>query len=184
MERVNGLKGSQTEQNLLKAFSMEAQMRNRYDLCRMIAEKDHYDYIAKIFQDVTNHHKEHAKLWYKWLNNGEFPDTTYVLKQVTSVKYSSLIDQYDGFVETASKEGFDHIADLFRHICSYERDNFERFKKLLCTVQDSHVKPDKDGNFKWECSVCGAHIIQPELPDHCPLCLNEEVFFFKTSFDN
>ncbi len=183
MERLKSIKGSQTEQNLLKAFSVEAQFRNRYDLCSMIAEKDGYGYIAKIFRDITNIHKEHAKLWYKWINNGEFPRTLYVLKQVTSEKYSSLINQYEGYAEVAEQEGYNHIADLFRHICHTERENLEKFKKVLQSLQDAHVKPDKNGNFNWECSVCGASIIQKEMPEDCLLCLNEDVFFFKKSFE-
>lgn len=184
MERAKGLKGSETEKNLLKAFSVEAQMRNKYDLCRMIAEKDGYDYIAKYFQDATNNRKEHAKLWYKWLHNGEFPNTLYVLKQITSERYTSLINQYEAYAETAQKEGYNHIADLFKHICLVERENIERFKKLICRLQDDHIVPDKDGNYKWECSVCGANFIQKDMPDYCPLCLNEEIFFFKRPFDN
>ncbi len=181
MERV---KDSKTEQILLKAFSLEAQLRSRYDLCRIIAEKDGYDYIAKTFQNVSNNHNEHAKLWYKWLHNGEFPKTPYVLKQVTSEKYASFIEQYEEFAKVAREEGFDHIADLFEHICSVEKENFEKFKKLLYGIQNANIEPDADGNFNWECSVCGASIVQKEMPEECVLCLNEDVFFFKRPFDN
>ncbi len=43
------LKGSQTEQNLLKAFAGESQAKNRYTFYAKIAVKEGYQQIAAIF---------------------------------------------------------------------------------------------------------------------------------------
>ena len=43
------LKGSKTEENLLKAFAGESQARNRYTFFAKIAKKEGYEQIAAIF---------------------------------------------------------------------------------------------------------------------------------------
>lgn len=44
---------------------------------------------------------------------------------------------------------------------------------------DSEILPDKNGNYIWQCFVCGGIITQAEKPDYCPFCKKEETFFFK-----
>ena len=68
-------KGSQTEKNLLEAFSGESMARNKYTFYASQARKDGYEYIARIFDETANNEKEHAKIWFKYLNNGSISDT-------------------------------------------------------------------------------------------------------------
>ena len=69
------LKGSKTEANLLAAFAGESQARNKYDYYASKAKKDGYEQIAAIFEETARNEKEHAKLWFKALHNGEVPST-------------------------------------------------------------------------------------------------------------
>ena len=48
------LKGSKTEQNLMKAFAGESQARNKYTYFASKAKKDGYEQIAAIFEETAN----------------------------------------------------------------------------------------------------------------------------------
>lgn len=172
-------KGSETEKNLMAAFAGESKARNKYTFYSMIAKKEGYDYISRIFEETANNEKEHAKIWFKWLNNGEFPHTLSNLEDAVKGENEEWNNMYESFAQKADEEGFAHIAQLFRHVAKIEKQHEEVFKKLILTIQDNDIAPDKDGNFNWECSACGAFFTQKEKPDFCPLCLNEDIFFYK-----
>lgn len=173
------IKGSETEKNLMDAFAGESKARNKYTFYSMIAKKEGYDYISKIFEETANNEKEHAKIWFKWLNNGEFPHTLANLEDAAKGENDEWTDMYQKFALKAEEEGFDHIAELFRHVAKIEKQHEEVFKKLIFSLKENEVTPDKDGNYNWECSACGAFFTQKEKPDFCPLCLNEDIFFFR-----
>ena len=67
---TKSLKGTQTEQNLLKAFAGESQARNRYEFFASVAKKEGYEQIAAIFMETSNQEKEHAKRFFKFLEGG------------------------------------------------------------------------------------------------------------------
>ena len=69
------LKGSQTEKNLMAAFSGESEARNKYTYFASKARKEGYEQIAAIFEETALNEKEHAKIWFKLLNGGEIPST-------------------------------------------------------------------------------------------------------------
>ena len=48
------LKGTKTEQNLLKAFAGESQARNRYEFFVKVARQEGYQQIANIFQKTAD----------------------------------------------------------------------------------------------------------------------------------
>ena len=66
-----GLKGSQTERNILTAFAGESQARNRYNYFASQAKKDGYVQISDIFAETADQEKEHAKRLFKLLEGGE-----------------------------------------------------------------------------------------------------------------
>ena len=74
------LKGTKTEQNLMEAFAGESQARNKYTYFASKAKKEGYEQIAAIFQETADNEKEHAKLWFKYLHDGEVPSTKENLK--------------------------------------------------------------------------------------------------------
>ena len=69
------LKGTKTEQNLKEAFAGESMARNKYTYFASKAKKDGYVQIAAIFEETAANEKEHAKMWYKYLNGGSVSDT-------------------------------------------------------------------------------------------------------------
>ena len=64
------IKGTRTEQNLLKSFAGESQARMRYTYWAKQAKKDGYEKVAVIFEETANQEKEHAKRMFKFLEGG------------------------------------------------------------------------------------------------------------------
>ena len=125
------LKGSKTEQNLMTAFVGESQARNKYTYYASKAKKDGYEQIAAIFEETANNEKEHAKLWFKYLHNGEVPSTIDNLKDAANGENYEWTDMYAKFSEEAKKEGFDELAFLFDAVGKIEKEHEKRYLTLL-----------------------------------------------------
>ena len=125
------LKGSKTEANLMAAFAGESQARNKYSYYASKAKKDGYEQIAAIFEETAANEKEHAKIWFKLLHNGEIPTTTDNLKDAAAGENFEWTDMYAEFAKTAKEEGFDNIAYLFEEVGKIEKEHEERYRKLL-----------------------------------------------------
>lgn len=173
------IKGTETEKNLLKAFAGEAAAGARYYIFAKQAKLEGYDYISKTFEDFANNEKEHAKIWYKWLNNTEFPKTIDNLKSSIKNERFESSDMYLSFAKKAKEEGFESLSELFTYVASVEKDHEEKLSKLISAIKNKNLAPDEKGEFTWECSACGCTIKQKEQPDYCPLCDGEDIFFFK-----
>ena len=65
------IKGTRTEQNLLKAFAGESQARSRYVFFASKAKKEGYEQIAGVFAETAEQEKEHAERFFKFLEGGD-----------------------------------------------------------------------------------------------------------------
>src|SRR5574344_380710 len=110
------LKGSKTEQNLMAAFAGESQARNKYTYYASKAKKDGYEQIGAIFEETARNEKEHAKLWFKALHEGEIPDTIKNLTDAANGENYEWVQMYKEFANTAKEEGFEDIARLFEGV--------------------------------------------------------------------
>ena len=172
------IKGSETEKNLKKAFNFTAKRRTEYDIYALIAERHGQTELSRLLKMFANMETEHSKLWYKWLNDGHTPDLVNCLERALEKEIQETQGKCEAFAQKAEEEGFDHIAGLFRNIEFFENTHMERLRKLIFKLKDD-VDPNTDGTFNWTCSVCGAIFRQTEEPDYCPLCVKENVFFYK-----
>ena len=170
------LKGSKTEQNLMTAFAGESQARNKYTFFASKAKKEGYEQIAAIFEETANNEKEHAKMWFKLLNDGQIPSTAENLKAASEGENYEWTDMYEEFAKIAKEEGFDKIAYLFEEVVKIEKDHEERFSKLLDNVNGKLVF-SKDGDKIWKCRNCGHICIGKEAPEVCPVCNHPQAFF-------
>ena len=107
------LKGTKTEKNLMEAFAGESQARNKYTYFASKAKKEGYEQIAAIFLETAENEKEHAKIWYKLLNDGQIKSTEENLKAAAEGENFEWTDMYDRMAKEAREEGFDDIAFLF-----------------------------------------------------------------------
>ncbi len=172
-------KGSETEQNLQKAFIEEAVDYYKYALFASLAEFEGQEQVQKCFEDIAKNEKEHAKIWYKWINDGKYPKSINNLVEAVESEEEVGESYYPEFAAKAREEGFEHLAGLFDKIAEIELEHKARFQKHLKALKNENLKPNSDGNYIWECFACGATVEQPDRPDFCPLCKHDETFFFK-----
>lgn len=169
-------KGSKTEQNLLKAFSEEAMAHNKYSYYASKAKKEGFLQISKIFEETAKNEIEHAKIWFKLLNNGEIPTTEENLKDCIKGERFEWSNIYLRFAHEAKEEGFDDIAILFEEVGKIEEEHEKRYKKLLENFKNNCLFKKND-EVIWECSNCGHIHIGKEAPDECSVCKHPKDYF-------
>ncbi len=169
------LKGTRTEANLQAAFAGESMARNKYNYFASKAKKDGYVQIAAIFEETAANEKEHAKLWYKILNDG-IGSTAENLKIAAEGENYEWTDMYAQFAKDAREEGFDEIAALFDGVAAIEKEHEERYRKLLANVENGLVF-SKDGDRIWQCSNCGHICVGQQAPEVCPVCAHPQAYF-------
>ena len=170
------LKGSKTEKNLMEAFAGESQARNKYTYFASKAKKEGYEQIAAIFEETALNEKEHAKIWFKYLHDGDVPSTVENLKDAANGENYEWTDMYDRMAKEAEEEGFKEIAAKFRAVGAIEKHHEERYRKLLKNIEDEVVF-SKDGESIWICRNCGHVVVGKKAPDVCPVCAHPQSFF-------
>ena len=171
------LKGTKTEKNLQTAFAGESQARNKYTYYASQAKKDGYEQIAAIFEETANNEKEHAKLWFKYLNGGNVPSTIENLKDAAGGENYEWTDMYATFAKEAKEEGFEDLAKLFELVGEIEKAHEERYNRLLTAVKEKKVFV-RPGQIVWECANCGHIHKGKNAPDICPVCNHPKSYFF------
>lgn len=181
------LKGSETEKNLLKAFAGESQARNRYTFFASVARKEGFEQISAIFLETADNEKEHAKIFFEYLEGGE----TEIQASYPSGKIGKTVENllaaaegekmewgaiYPGFEKTARKEGFSKIADSFKEIGEVEEEHEKRYRKLFENVKTGKVFK-KDKVVKWRCRNCGYIHEGISAPKMCPACKHPQAFY-------
>ena len=171
------LKGTKTEKNLMEAFAGESQARNKYTYFASKAKKEGYEQIAALFLETADNEKEHAKIWFKLLQeNGEIASTAENLKAAAEGENYEWTDMYDRMAKEAREEGFNDIAYLFEEVGKIEKEHEERYKKLLSNVENELVF-SKDGDTIWKCRNCGHIVIGKKAPELCPVCKHAKAYF-------
>lgn len=181
------LKGSMTEQNLLKAFAGESQARNRYTMYASKAKKDGYEQIGAIFLETAENEREHASLFYKKLKGGmveinasypagDIGTTLENLDFAANGEHDEWSTLYPSFAKKAKEEGFNDIADLFEHIATIEARHEERYRALYNNVLNNEVF-DKVSENEWICRECGFVYKGTKAPEICPVCSHPQAFY-------
>jgi len=170
------LKGSKTESNLQAAFSGESEARNKYTYFASRAAKDGYEQIAAFFLETADNEKEHAKIWFKYLHDGDVPDTETNLEAAASGEHFEWTEMYTGFALTAREEGFTEIAALFEQVASVEKEHEKRYRDLLANIKANKVFT-RDNDEPWHCRNCGKIIFGKNAPNACPACKHPQAYF-------
>ncbi|MBQ5879715.1 MAG: rubrerythrin family protein [Alistipes sp.] len=181
------LKGTKTEQNLLKAFAGESQARTRYTFFASVAKKEGYEQIAGLFMETAEQEKEHAKRFFKFLEGGDLEITaTYPAGKIGTTAENLLAAAqgeneewdvlYPAFADIADEEGFPAVAAAFRNIAKVEAEHERRYLKLLSRITDGDFF-HRDGKIWWQCRNCGFIIEAEDAPKACPACLHPQSYF-------
>jgi rubrerythrin len=184
---ANTIKGTQTEKNLLKAFAGESQARNRYTFFASVAKKEGYEQIANIFTETAANEKEHAEVFFKYLEGGDveitaaYPggkieDTKSNLEAAAAGEKLEWSELYLNFEKTARDEGFPAIATSFKEIGEVEAFHEGRYRKLAKNIAEGEVFKKKN-SVKWHCTNCGYIHEGPEAPKFCPACKHPQAYY-------
>ena len=184
---MKSIKGTKTEQNLLKAFAGESQARNRYTYFASAARKEGYEQIANIFAETAENEKEHAKVFFKHLEGGDLEITaTYPAGAIRGTKVNleeaaageklEWTSLYQDFSKTAKDEGFPEVARSFEQVAKVERFHEARYRKLIDNLANGEVFK-KAIPVKWHCINCGYVIEGTVAPRECPACKHPQAFF-------
>jgi rubrerythrin len=170
------LKGSRTEENLMKAFAGESQARNKYNFWASQAKKEGYEQIAGFFEETADNEKEHAKRLYKLAIGGAIKSTVENLAEAAQGENEEYTSMYPEMERIAREEGFDEIADVFREIGEVEEAHEKRYLKLLENIKNDTVFK-RSSPVKWKCRNCGYIHEGTEPPELCPACAHPRAYY-------
>jgi len=181
------LKGTKTEQNLLKAFAGESQARNRYTFFASQARKEGLVQIADIFAETAEQEKEHAKRFFSFLEGGEVEITAAFPAGKVGTSLENLAAAatgeehewqtlYPEFARIAREEGFVAVAVAFEAICVAEKQHGKRYRTLADNLQAGKVFK-RNGKVVWRCRNCGYLHEGEDAPKTCPACLHPQAHF-------
>lgn len=181
------IKGSRTELNLLKAFAGESQARNRYTFFASAAKKEGFEQISALFLETAENEKEHAKVFFKYLEGGDTEITASYPAGRIGTTAENLLEAAEGelmewgtlypeFARIADEEGFADVATSFREIAEVEAHHEKRYRKLLQNV-NGHTVFRKDGKVFWKCRNCGYVHEGAEAPFECPACKHPQAYY-------
>ncbi len=181
------VKGTRTEQNLLKSFAGESQARNRYTYFAAAARKEGYVQIADIFEETANQEKEHAKRFFKFLEGGDleitacFPagkigTTAENLLAAANGEHEEYTELYPEFATIAQQEGFPEIAAVWTAISVAEKQHEKRYRDLLANVEKGRVF-SREQSVTWRCRNCGYLHEGNDALEKCPACAHPKAHF-------
>lgn len=181
------IKGTLTEQNLLKAFAGESQARNRYTYFASVAKKEGYEQIAAVFLETAEQEKEHAKRFFKFLEGGMVEITaTYPAGKISTTaenleasaagEHEEWSDLYPEFARIAEEEGFKKVATAFKLIAKVESEHEARYRTLLDRVKADKVF-EREEEIEWQCRNCGYVHKGKKALENCPACDHPKAHF-------
>jgi rubrerythrin len=184
---MSDIKGTRTEQNLLKAFAGESQARNRYTYFAKVARKEGYQRIGDIFEETAENELQHAKEFFKHLEGGMveitamYPagvigNTLENLKASAAGENEEWTILYPDFANIAEEEGFPEVALLFRMVAKVEVEHEKRYNDLIEKVENGTFFT-RETIKKWKCLKCGYIHEGDKAPDTCPCCKHPQAYF-------
>ncbi len=184
---AKSIKGTKTEKNLLAAFAGESQARNRYTFFASAAKKEGYEQISRFFLETADNEKEHAKVFFKYLEGGEVEITASFPAGVIGNTKANLLAAAEGenmewttlyaeAAKVAKEEGFPEVARSFEQIARVEMFHEQRYRKLMANIENSEVFKKKTST-KWHCINCGYIFEGEEAPKECPACRHPQSYY-------
>ncbi len=185
---MSKMQGTKTEKNLLKSFAGESQAKMRYTLFAEKAKEEGYEQIAELFRETGINEKEHANVFFSFLDRGENLEITaaypagVVGKTEENLKAAAMgeneehTELYPEFAKVAEEEGFKKVATAYRLISKVEQEHEKRYLKLLENLQKEKVFK-KDEVSRWKCRACGYVHEGEEALKKCPVCAKPLAYF-------
>lgn len=191
---MKSLQGTQTADNLARAFAGESQARNRYTIYAEYAKSEGHDILNAIFTFVAENERAHAKVFYDLLIEGlgnatlefsaDYPfamgSTVQNLGYAAEGENHEWTEVYPAFADIAKQEGFPEVEYAFRSIANIEKGHYQEFTKFKTKLESGTLYKSMQPT-KWKCTNCG-HIHEgTEAPGICPVCKHPQGFFIEES---
>ena len=136
------LKGSDTHENLKRAFASEAQANRRYTYFARQADVEGYPEIAGLFRDTAEGETGHANGHMEFLKKLGDPvtdlpigNTAKNLESAIAGETREYTNQYPQMAEKARAEGFTDVAEWFETLAKAEKNHAARFTKGLKSLR-------------------------------------------------
>jgi rubrerythrin len=181
------IKGTKTEQNLLKAFAGESQARNRYTMFALKASEEGFEHIAAAFLETGDQERVHAQQFFQYLDSGEgleitatFPagrigTTAENLLAAANGEQEEWEKLYPAFANIAREEGFLEIYRSFNAIAVAEKQHEKRYRSFLERLNAGTLF--RRENVVWRCRNCGWVAQTSSAPAVCTACKMPQAWF-------
>jgi len=187
---MKSLQGTQTLDNLARAFAGESQARNRYTFYAEYAKKEGHNILYALFTFVAENERAHAKVFYDLLIEGAgntdvqfeagYPfaagSTLQNLGYAAQGENHEWTDVYPRFADIAKQEGFPEVEYAFRKIADIEKGHDQEFSKYKQKLEDGTLYKSNQPT-RWKCTNCG-HIHEgTDAPGICQVCKHKQGYF-------
>ena len=184
---MSKIKGTKTEQNLLKAFAGESQARGRYTMFSAVASEEGYEHIAAIFLETAEQERVHAQQFFQYLDTGEALEITaaYPAGKIGTTEENLLAAAngeleewekiYPEFAKIAREEGFADVARSFTAIAIAEKQHEKQYRGFLAHLKSGDLF--KREGVVWRCRNCGWVATSPSAPGVCSACRKPQAWF-------
>lgn len=172
------IKGSETEKNLKLALQGEALAHLKYQFYRSKLSNYSKEFES-ILDEIIHNEKEHGKIWFKLLHDGEVPSNEVNLADAIMAEHDEFSRMYREFGDTAYDEGFEDIGALFHGVADIEGRHELVFSDLREHIVNDDSFYDDDLGTEWECLNCGHIVIGGMAPEKCPICEHPTKYFVR-----
>ena len=175
---------NETIQNLVRSFAGESQARTRYTVYALVARKEGYEWIARVFEETAANEAVHAEEFLENIQklgacapnidvNAGYPyqlgTTLENLQFAAEGELHEHDDAYPAFAEVARREGQDDAARLWMQIARVEGVHHNAFRQLYEQLKNGNLTK-KEAPIVWRCLNCGFTYESTNAVDPCPIC--------------
>ena len=175
---MNAIDKSSTYENIIK--EIESRGKNMAILAVFAdrARQQGYFTVADRLEEIADQEKEHCKVLYRIMQEGDEIDTLANLIYCAGQLHASAKRLKDAFVVTAKQEGFEYVAGVIEEIANVDSEVEEDLKKVMSDLKVGKLYKDNK-IVKWQCIKCGYTSQGADAPQVCKLCSSQKGFFKK-----
>jgi len=173
-EKMSGV----TFENVLKEIESRGKNMIMLGCFAERAREQGYFTVAAKLDAIVRQEREHCRVLYRLLENGEEVDTLANLIYCAGELHRSGRRLREEFKSVAESEGFGYIAGIFDEISKVDGRTEEELKAVMSDLKVGKLYAG-DRIAKWQCIKCGYFCDSSHAPEICPLCASQKGFFVK-----
>jgi len=168
------LESSQTRINLSSLYEKKCGTRATYEFYAKIAKNEGYEAVSKLFMELAEQEKEHAKIIFKMLSAGKKTQENLVEASNTENNYyKNILTDYEN---SAKQERLSDAAQFFHDLSLIEAEQEKRILKMMKVLAEKKLYRSEH-IVRWKCSNCGHYAEGKEAPSRCKFCKQHQGHF-------